>query len=306
MPELGPIMRALELQRLIENKVTEWRERSARVAGTSVADSYQQPLHFKRHINRRKNSAEINRIIAKYSRPNKRPDEHRFTLPKCPKEPPVRPARQKKLKTNLKVSRSEENLLNVGVMDAPDPTVNDRVQQRFSLSKYNTKSCEDITAFVDFGHTMKSKNFEENSILNSKSAPSAPNAESSSVARRNLHSIGEDISIITDLGDSGIHFRHSVSNFATSTPISNRKTCPPGDTVSVLEFDTCAKYNTVMNGELKKGISEPDILSKKSVESGSTLDIRKRWKLIKPPFRKGAFDCLLRWRGKKPQTDQSR
>ncbi|CAH0720001.1 unnamed protein product, partial [Brenthis ino] len=60
-----------------------------------------------------------------------------------------------------------------------------------------------------------------------------------------------------------------------------------------------------MNGELKKGISEPDILSKKSVESGSTLDIRKRWKLIKPPFRKGAFDCLLRWRGKRPQTDQS-
>lgn len=295
MPELGPMMRALELQRLIENKVTEWRERSVRVAGTSVADSYQQPLHFKRHINRRKNSAEINRIIAKYSRPNKRTDEHRFTLPKCTEEPPVRPERQKKLKTNLKVSKSEDNLANIGVMETPDPKPNEEIQQRFNFSKYNTKSCEDISAFVDLGHTMKSKNFEENSILNAKNVPSG---------RHQLHSISEDVLSVTELEDSGIQFRHSTSNFVTSTPISNRKTCPPGDSMSVLEFDKCLKYNSV--SELKKGCSEPDILSQESVNSGNTLDIRRRWKLIKPPFRKGTFDCLLRWRGKKPQVNQSR
>lgn len=295
MPELGPMMRALELQRLIENKVTEWRERSARVAGTSVADSYQQPLHFKRHINRRKNSTEINRIIAKYSRPNKRTDEHRFTLPRCPEEPPVRPARQKKPKTHLKASKSEDNLVNIGVMETPDPKANEKVHQRFIFSKYNTKSCEDISAFVDVGHTMKSKNFEANSILNAKSAPSG---------RHTLHSICEDVPSIADFEDSGIDFRHNTSNFVTSTPITNRKTCPPGDSVLMLKFNKCFKYNSV--SELKKGISEPDILSQKSVDSGSTLDIRRRWKLIKPPFRKGSFDCILRWRGKKPQANQSR
>ncbi|XP_034829314.1 protein unc-13 homolog 4B isoform X2 [Maniola hyperantus] len=288
MPELGPMMRALELQRLIENKVSEWRERSARVAGASVVDSYQQPLHFKRHTNRRKNSAEINRIIAKYSRPNKRPDERRFTLQKCPEEPPVRPARHKKLFDKLKFSRSEDNLANIGVMDThPDPTVI-KAPPRSKLSKYKTKSCEDITEFVDFNHTMKSKIFEENSILNAKTVPKERNA---------LHNIGEDSSDnISEIEDSGINLRHKPI-FVTSTPLSNRKTCPAGDSVSVFEFEKCVKYSSV--SDLQKGTSVPDIHSRISVGSESTLDARKRWKLIKPPFRKGTFDCLLRWRGKK-------
>nr|XP_026489849.1 protein unc-13 homolog 4B isoform X5 [Vanessa tameamea] len=292
MPELGPIMRALELQRLVENKVTEWRERSARVAGTSVADSYQQPLHFKRHTNRRKNSAEINRIIAKYSKPSKRTDEHRFTLQKCPEEPPVRPVRLRRLRNNIKASRSEDNLVNIGVMDTTDPTAENEEQPRYSLSKYNNKSYEDISAFVDISHTMKSKNFDENSILNAKPIPNA---------RHTLHVIGEDISDISEFSDSGVDFRFR-NKFATSTPLSNRKTCPPGDSVSVIDFERCVKNQ----GDLKKGTSEPDILRKKSVESGSTLDFRKKWKLIRPPFRKGTFDCLLRWRGKKPPSNQSR
>ncbi|XP_050348300.1 protein unc-13 homolog 4B isoform X2 [Nymphalis io] len=293
MPELGPIMRALELQRLVENKVTEWRDRSARVAGTSVADSYQQPLHFKRHTNRRKNSAEINRIIAKYSKPSKRTDEHRFTLQKCPEEPPVRPIRLRKLRNNIKISRSEDNLVNIGVMDTnPDPPIENKEQPRYSLSKYNTKSCEDITAFVDFSNIMKSKNFDENSILNAKTVPNA---------RHTLHIIGEDISEISEFSDSAVDFRFK-NEFATSTPLSNRKTCPPGDSVSVNDFEKCANYQS----DLKKGNSEPDILRKKSVESGSTLDFRKKWKLIRPPFRKGTFDCLLRWRGKKPPSNRSR
>ncbi|CAH2084737.1 unnamed protein product [Euphydryas editha] len=295
MPELGPIMRALELQRLVENKVSEWRERSARVAGTSVADSYQQPLHFKRHTNRRKNSAEINRIIAKYSKPSKRVDEHRFTLQKCPEEQPVRPERHKKLRNNLKVSRSEDNLLNIVDMDTnPDPTVESKERPGYSLSKYNAKSCEDITAFVDIDHTMKSKNFEENSILNAKSVPTA---------RHKLHSSGEDFSNISEFSESGVDFRLR-NKFATSTPLSNRKTCPPSDSVSVIDFEKCAKYNSV--SDMKKGSSEQEIPRKKSIESTSTLDFRKRWKLIKPPFKKGTFDCLLRWRGKKPSSNQSR
>ncbi|CAH2241745.1 jg16312 [Pararge aegeria aegeria] len=294
MPELGPMMRALELQRLIENKVSEWRERSARVAGASVAESYQQPLHFKRHTNRRKNSAEINRIIAKYSRPNKRPDERRFTVEKCPEEPPVRPARYKKFLN--KFSRSEDNLANIGVMDThPDPTEETiKAPPRSKLSKYKTKSCEDITAFVDLNHTMKSKIFEENSILNAKAV---------SKERHTLHSIGEDSADISEFEDSGISFRHKP-NFLTSTPISNRKTCPAGDSVSVFEFEKCAKYSSVC--DLQKGSSVPDIHKRISVGSANTLDARKRWKLIKPPFRKGTFDCLLRWRGKKPTSHRTK
>lgn len=296
MPELGPIMRAVELQRLVENKVSEWRERSARVAGTSVADSYQQPLHFKRHTNRRKNSAEINRIIAKYSKPIKRVDEQRFISQKCPEEPPVRPERHKKLRNNLKVSRSEDNLLNiVGMDNNPDPTAESEERPRYSLSKYNAKSCEDIAAFVDVDHTMKSKNFEENSILNSKPVP---------YVRHKLHSIGEDFSVISEFSDSGVDFR--VRNkFATSTPVSKRKTCPPGDSISVMDIEKCTSYNSV-SFDMKKGSSEPDILRKKSVESTNTLDFRQRLKFIKPTFKKGTFDCLLRWRGKKPSSNQSR
>ncbi|XP_052740956.1 protein unc-13 homolog 4B isoform X2 [Bicyclus anynana] len=293
MPELGPMMRALEMQRLIENKVSEWRERSTRVAGASVAESYQQPLHFKRHTNRRKNSAEINRIIAKYSTSNKRPVERRFTLEKCPEDPPVRPARHKKLFDKLKFSRSEDNLANIGVMDTPDPTEEIKAPPRLKLSKYKTKSCEDITAFGDFNHTMKSKHFEENSILNAKVIPKESHT---------LHSIGEDSSSISELEDSGVNLRHKP-NFVTSTPISNRKTCPVGDSVSVFEFEKCAKYASV--SDIQKGSSVPDVRSRISVGSENTLDARKRWKLIKPPFRKGTFDCLLRWRGKKP-TSQHR
>lgn len=295
MPELGPMMRALELQRLLENKVSEWRERSARVAGASVADSYQQPLHFKRHTNRRKNSAEINRIIAKYSRPNKRPDEQRFTLEKCPEEPPVRPARHKKFLNKFNFSKSEDNLASIGVMDThPDPTLEIKAPPRSKLSKYKTKSCEDITAFVDFNHAVKSKHFEENSILNAKTVPNERHA---------FRSICED-SDISEFEDSGVNLRNKP--FVTSTPKSNRKTCPAGDSVSVFEFEKCVKYSSV--SDLPEEESVPDVNSRVSVGSlgsvGSenTLDSRKRWKLLKPPFRKGTFDCLIRWRGKKPRS----
>ncbi|XP_045499382.1 protein unc-13 homolog 4B isoform X2 [Colias croceus] len=292
MPEFGTVTRALELQRLIEDKVSEWRERSARVAGISVAESYQQPLNFKRHTNRRKNSAEVNRIIAKYSKA-KRTNERHPILQTCPEEPPVRPARQKKLRS--KFSKSEDNLARIGVMDhPPDPIPT--VKSQFNISKYNTKSCEDITAFVDISRTMKSKNFEEKSILNTKPTP---------VTRPKLHSISEDILDISDFGDSGVEIRYRT-NFATSTPLSNRKTCPVGDSVSVIDFEKCSNYSVI---DLKKGISEPDIASTGSVSSDKTLDARKRWKILKPlkpPFRKSTFECLLRWRGKKSSPNQTK
>ncbi|XP_049872647.1 protein unc-13 homolog 4B isoform X2 [Pectinophora gossypiella] len=292
MPEIGPMMRALELQRLIEDKVTEWRERSARVGGRSVADSYQQPLNFKRHTNRRKNSAEISRIIAKYSKPNKRADE-RYVLPQyTPEITPARPARLKK--TNLKLSKSEDNLANIGccTMDPyPDPTeVKPPPRGRF---KYNAKSYEDITAFADIEHRRKSTNFEENSILNAKVIKND--------TRPKLHSIGENF-MATEFNDSALELRHK-SIFSTSTPISNRKTCPVGDSVSVT-FERCTTYNP---SDLKKGSSEPDILSvnsRDSVGTSKTLDSKKRWKLLKQPFRKGTFDCLILWRGKKPNVEK--
>ncbi|CAF4801826.1 unnamed protein product [Pieris macdunnoughi] len=287
MPELGTVMRAMELQRLIEDKVSEWRERSARVAGTSVADSYQQPLNFKRHKYRRKNSAEINRIIAKYSKV-KRTDERHSVLQTCPEEPPVPPARLKKVRS--KFSKSEDNLANICVMDER-PVAISQEKSQFNVSKYNTKSCEDINAFVDVGRTKKSKLFEEKSILNTKATP---------VMRPKLHSISEDILDISDFGDSGVDLRPR-KNFVTSTPLSNRKTCPVGDSVSVIDFEKCS--NSV--SDLKKGNSEPDIANRNSVDSSKTLDGRKRWSLLKPlkpTFRKGTLDCLIRWRGKKSQN----
>ncbi|XP_028162943.1 protein unc-13 homolog 4B isoform X3 [Ostrinia furnacalis] len=305
MPELGPIMRAIELQRILEDKVSEWRERSARVAGSSVADSYQQPLNFKRHTNRRKNSAEINRIIAKYSRPYNRTDE-RFPvaakkIPAPSKKAPApaiptpeRPPRPKKQLANLKIlSRSEDNIASVvGAMELhPDPTEKNKSR---SLFRYNAKSCEDITAFVNVEHNIKSQNFEENSILNAK--PVRRNS------RLKLHSICEDISVRNDSGVE-VSFR---PDFATSTPLSHRKSGVSSDSVSVVSFDKCAKYNSV--GELRRGSSEPDILdvnsSRESVEAKST-GTKKRWKLLKPPFRKNALDCLLLWRPKKPRPDNT-
>lgn len=301
MPELGPMMRALELQRLIEDKVAEWRERSARVAGATVADSYQQPLNFKRHTHRRKNSAEINRIIAKYSKPYKRTDEPFSLQRETPQKPPSRPPRQKKVLSKLKVlSKSEDNLTTiVGAMDVhPEPTKEPRYS--LNISKYNAKSCEDITAFVDVHHNMKSKNFEHNSILNSKLPPDENR-------RPKLHSISEDLLDITDFKDSGLELRHN-SNFATSTPMSKRKTCPSNGSVSMLNFEKCSNYSNSASN-LRKGSSEPDILSansKQSMDAPKSNDSRKRWKILLPPFRKGTFDCILRWRGKKPRETETR
>ncbi|XP_022115122.2 protein unc-13 homolog 4B isoform X2 [Pieris rapae] len=287
MPELGTVMRAMELQRLIEDKVSEWRERSARVAGTSVADSYQQPLNFKRHKYRRKNSAEINRIIAKYSKV-KRTDERHSVLQTYPEEPPVPPARLKKVRG--KFSKSEDNLAYICVMDER-PVAISQEKSQFNVSKYNTKSCEDINAFVDVARTKKSKLFEEKSILNTKATP---------VMRPKLHSISEDILDISDFGDSGVDLRPR-KNFVTSTPLSNRKTCPVSDSVSVIDFEKCSSSVS----DLKKGSSEPDIANSNSVDSSKTLDAKKRWSLLKPlkpTFRKGTLDCLIRWRGKKSQN----
>ncbi|CAH2047152.1 unnamed protein product, partial [Iphiclides podalirius] len=304
MPEIGPMMRALELQRLIEDKVTEWRERSARVAGASVADSYQQPLNFKRHNNRRKNSSEINRIIAKYSKTRNRTGEKHSVLQHIPEQPPTRPARHKKPFAKLKSSRSEDNLVSVGSMDVhahPDPEKTP--PPRFNLTKYNAKSCEDITAFVDIDHTMKSKHFQEKSILNAKPM---------SQTRPKLHSICEDMFDISEFKDSGVELRHK-DNFATSTPLTNRRTCPPIDSVSMISFDKCTKFSRSDVDKLRKGSSEPDILSDKSnlkldeqTSDAKSLDGKKRWKILKPHFRRGTFDCILRWRGKKPQPLQTK
>lgn len=293
MPELGPMMRAIELQRLVEDKVSEWRERSAQVAGGTVADSYQQPLNFKRHTNRRKNSAEINRIIAKYSKPNKRADE-RYVLPQpTPEITPARPDRHKK--SNLKLSKSEDNLASgsVGLNTHPDPTeVRPPPRGRFIMAKYSAKCYEDVTTFVDIHHNNRSKNFEENSILNAKSVKrdSAPN----------LYSIREKVSKITDFSDSSVKVNES-SNFTTSSPLSKRKTYTASDSVSA-DFEKCSNYDV---SGFRKGSSVPDLLSVGSMDSvvtSKTLkDSKKRWKVFKQPFRKGKFDWLLRWgrRGKK-------
>lgn len=291
MPELGPMMRALEMQRLIEGKVSEWRERSVRVAGGTMAESYQQPLNFKRHTNRRKNSAEINRIIAKYSKPSKRADE-RYVLPQpSPEIAPARPARQKK--SNLKQSKSEDNLASIGadLSTHPDPTeVRPPPRGRFTMAKYNTKSYEDITTFVDIHHNNKSKNFEEKSILNAKPA----NRSSKPVP------VIVNVSNVTDFSDSGIKVCQK-SNFATSTPLSQRKRYTASGSVSV-DFEKCTDYNT---SDLRKGSSEPDLLSissKDSLGASKTIDSKKRWKL-RHPFRKETISWLLRWRKRGKKTD---
>ncbi|XP_026733593.1 protein unc-13 homolog 4B isoform X3 [Trichoplusia ni] len=298
MPEIGPMMRALELQRLIEDKVAEWRERSARVAGATVADSYQQPLNFKRHTYRRKNSSEINRIIAKYSKPTKRADEPYSVVRNTPESTPKRPPRTKKL-SNIKVlSKSEDNLTSIGDMElGTDPKQETRPY--FTLSKYNTKSCEDVTAFVDIHHNVKSKNFEQNSILNSKTVVQT--------RRPKLHSICEGVTDVSEFSDSGIEYDKS---FTTSTPMSKRKTCS-GGFASPVDFEKCS-INSTRVGDLRKGVSEPNILSADASGSASassvntkTMDFRKRWKMLKPPFKKGAFDCLLLWRGKKQNTAET-
>lgn len=303
MPELGPMMRALELQRLIEDKVSEWRERSTRVAGASVADSYHQPVNFKRHTNRRKNSAEINRIIAKYSKPNKRTDE-RYVVPQfIPEIAPTRPARHKK--NNLKLSKSEDNLANIGMETHPDPKeVKPPPRTRFNLAKYNAKSYEDITAFVDVHHVRKSENFEESSILNAKVITN------DTITRSKLRSIGEDELEVKVHNDSGIEIENSSSHFATSTPLSKRNTCPSGisgDSASVSSFEKCESYKV---SDLRKGSSEPDLLSAcssvDSVSDTKTLDGKKRWKLLKQPFKKGTFNCLLIWRGRKSTSEKPR
>lgn len=302
MQELGPMMRVMALQRLIEDKVSEWRERSARVAGASVADSYQQPVNFRRHTNRRKNSAEINKIIAKYSKPIKRTDERYFTHEShlhhaAPAPPPVRPARQKKA-TNLKYSKSEDNLANIMDMN-PDPTAPDiKPPPRFNFTKYKTKSYEDVTAFYDINHTKKSKNFEESSILNAKSAPK-PKPK-----LRKLQSIDENLLDIREFKDSAIELR-SDSNYATSTPVSKRKTYSEGDSVSLSGFQQCLR-NVTGGNALRKGASEPDILSAststESVPNTKTLDARKKWKLLRPQF--SAFSFLIPWRNKKASPPQ--
>lgn len=289
MPEL-PMMRALELQRVIEDKVTEWRERSARVAGASVADSYQQPLNFKRHTHRRKNSAEINRIIAKYSRHNKR--AHEPAAKRINIEPtPTRPPRTKKPFSKA-FSKSEDNLASMGDVHC-NPNPAEQNKPGFSWSKYSARSCEDVTAFVDVHHSMKSKNFEQTSILNAKVAPKNP--------RSKLHSICEDLSTKPALEDSGLDLRVN-SDFVTSTPLSKRKTCPSESSV----FEKCKTYSSEC--DLRKGSSEPDILSVSSIrttDTSKTLDSKKKWKLLKPPFKKGALDCLFLWRGKKTEQRQA-
>lgn len=297
MPEIGPMMRALELQRLIEDKVAEWRERSARVAGATVADAYQQPLNFKRHTHRRKNNAEINRIIAKYSKPTKRADEP-YSVRLTPDTSPKRPPRAKKLSKVL--SKSEDNLTSIDEMEV-ETHPKQEAQPYFNLSKYNTKSCEDVTAFVDIHHNVKSKNFEQNSILNAKTV--VPDR------RPKLHSICEGVTDISEFSDSGLECDRSIDrSFATSTPLPKRKTCPPGGSVLTLNFEKVTKKPTSVS-DLRKGVSEPNILSADASESGisKTIDFRKRWKMLKPPFKKGAFDCLLLWRGKKqtPTTDNN-
>lgn len=300
MPEIGPIMRALELQRLIEDKVSEWRERSTRVAGASVADSYHQPLNFKRHTNRRKNSAEINRIIAKYSKPNKRAHEPYVAPPLLPRDnappPPQRPVRLKKIKSNLKLSKSEDNLVQATIMDHPDPSA--EVKSRFDFSKYNARSCEDITAFVDIDRNKKSQNFEENSILNAK-------VVTKEVLPKKLHSISEDCLGTSELRDSGVEIRH-VPTFVTSTPISRRRAVSE----NVPGFETCSNYSSDISA-IRKGSSEPDILSVTPSEEsigtvGSKKTLKSRWKKLKPPFRKGTLDCWILWRGKKPRAQETR
>ncbi|XP_048485356.1 protein unc-13 homolog 4B isoform X3 [Plutella xylostella] len=296
MPEIGPMMRALELQRLVEHKVSEWRERSARVSGAPGPAAYHPRANFTRHTNRRKNSAEINRIIAKYSRPNSRTDERHASIQTSQtrkqvqsyQPAPIRPARQKK--GSLKGSKSEDNLANMDSEVSYYPEI--KPPPRY---KYRTKSCEDITAFVDVNHSKKSTMYQENSILNSKTASQVRPVP---LPRKQLHSICEDS--MTEFKDSAIEIR-SEDSFRTSTPISKRKTYSEGEFGTMSGFQKCVKYTSNVF-TLRKGRSEPDILSAitsvESVGSSKTLDAKKRWKNLKSPFRKAAFSFLVPWKKK--------
>lgn len=320
MQEIRTIMRATELQRLIEDKVSEWRERSARVAGGSVADSYQQqPVKFRRHTNRRKNSAEINKIITKYSKPNKRADErhtavmrdtsnlnnNRITYPSsqyhsrnnavynAQESPPIRPERTKKLR---KLSQSADNLTTLDMNnESKGHSLN-----RFSDTeyKYNAKSYEDITAFADVHYVNKSKNFEYKNILTNKSV--------NNVALKD-NTIREDILDRTDFDEFEIRRK---SDFVTSTPKARRKSHYDEIlTIDEREFEKCSTSSSVSVSELKKGKSEPDIISAVNHDPSNTtktLDFRQKWKKLKQPFRKGKFVRLLPWKGRRSRTELTR
>ncbi|CAG9133245.1 unnamed protein product [Plutella xylostella] len=258
--------------------------------------AYHPRANFTRHTNRRKNSAEINRIIAKYSRPNSRTDERHASIQTSQtrkqvhsyQAPPVRPARQKK--GSLKGSKSEDNLANMDSDVSYYPEI--KPPPRY---KYRTKSCEDITAFVDVNHSKKSTMYQENSILNSKTASQVRPVP---LPRKQLHSICEDS--MTEFKDSAIEIR-SEDSFRTSTPISKRKTYSEGEFGTMSGFQKCVKYTSNVF-TLRKGRSEPDILSAstsvESVGSSKTLDAKKRWKNLKSPFRKAAFSFLVPWKKK--------
>lgn len=293
MQELGGMMRAIELQKMIEDKVTEWRQRSARVAGGGMVDSYQQPVNFKRHTNRRKNSAEINKIIAKYSKPNKRADE-RYNIVQKPKSPPpVRPERTKKLKSSGNFSKSVDNLATIDMN--PNPA---NMSTNFHISKYKlgAKSHEDLRVFVDVNHNRKSANFDEKSIMENKLIGNKVNV----IPKK----IPEEIINYEDFKNNDIRKRCSI---ATSTPISKKKMCSEEDDKVNDYFKKCTISSV---SDLKKGSSEPNILSasvsKESLNSTKTVDYRKKWKMLKPPFRKGAFDCLLLWKIRKSKNEQTK
>lgn len=281
MQELSSMMRAMELQRVIEDKVSEWRQRSARVAGKTVADSYQQPVTFKRQVNRRKNSAEINKIIAKYSKPNcnrNAGEKHNIIQRPPSPPPPIRPARVKKRAT---ISKSVDNLTKIDVHS--EPTNGSLVTKR-----YETKSHDDLTALGDV--RVKSSRFQEHSIM----ARNEPNI------KPNI-SIEDNNNI--DYNDFKNIEKRKRRSIATSTPITERKPVNSND-----NFKKCINYGASVS-DLRKGVSEPDILSatgsRDSLNSAKT-EYKKKWKILRQPFRKGTFDCLLLWKNRKSRKDQTR
>lgn len=152
MQELTTMMRAIELQRAIEDKVSEWRQRSAKVTGKNMADSYQQPINFKRQINRRKHSAEINKIYAKYSKPiniDKNAGERHFVVQKRPSPPPIRPPRVKKQKN---ISKSADNLTNINLDTSivGNRILKNKYETKSDDRKYNRHSLDEILDYNDF------------------------------------------------------------------------------------------------------------------------------------------------------------
>ncbi|GBP88105.1 hypothetical protein EVAR_64581_1 [Eumeta japonica] len=286
MPEIGAMMRAIELQRLVENKVTEWRERSARVmsagagagGGGGMAASYQSS-NFRRYTNHRKNSAEIKRIIAKYSRRDERPRE--------PSPPPARPPRNKK----LKYSHSEDNLAAMDLGQVPRFQPEPPPRFHYTRSKYNAKSCEDLTAFVDVERSNRSKNFEENSIMNARHPQPRD--------RPNSCAVSEGVYRDSKYDDFDIR---DDPKFVTSTPIPHRRNRHDSELLS----DSDRKRDKY--SELKKGSSEPNILSvsAKTTASTNTLDAKKKWTILKQPFKKGTFDCLVLWKRRKTRVEPTR